>query len=193
MQFSPQRHNKWTRNGCFWGICWIWETWLHKLVPYDFQGKRLLNRQVYNELYTCEPFSFSGDAVPARGNTLCGLEVLRIVFPRDSTAARNEPIGHDKSSKWLAFKIFSSVFVYGLSLSLCLISFLSLCWFCLYHCLCHERRQLGSINPPNDRPLKVSPLRLKVNWPQIRGDVHCQYSWYSRTLEENNLFLEYIK
>ena len=159
----------------------------------NFQGKKLLNRQVYNELYTCEPFSFSGDAVPARGNTLCGLEVLRIVFPRDSAAARNEPIGHDKSSKWLAFKIFSSVFVYGLSLSLCLISFLSLCWFCLYHCLCHERRQLGSINPPNDRPLKVSPLRLKVNWPQIRGDVHCQYSWYSRTLEENNLFLEYIK
>ena len=183
-------------------------------MPYDFQGKKILNRQVYNELYTCEPFSFSGDAVPARRNTLCELEVIRIVFPRDSAAARNEPIGHDKSSKWLAFKIFSSVFVYGLSLSLCLIlslslsysrnetigldkwlafllfcflslcliSFLSLFWFCLYHCLCHERRQLGSINPPNDWPLKVSPLRLKVNWPQIRGDVHCQYSWYSKNI-----------
>ena len=92
----------------------------------NFQGKKLLNRQVYNELYTCEPFSFSGDAVPARRNTLCELEVIRIVFPRDSAAARNEPNGHDKSSKWLAFKIFSSVFVYGLSLSLCLILSLSL-------------------------------------------------------------------
>ena len=73
-------------------------------------------------------------------------------------------------------------FCYSVLLSLCLISFLSLCWFCLYHCLCHERRQLGSINPPNDWPLKVSPLRLKVNWPQIRGDVHCQYSWYSKNI-----------
>ena len=179
----------------------------------NFQGKKLLNRQVYNELYTCEPFSFSGDAVPARRNTLCELEVIRIVFPRDSAAARNEPNGHDKSSKWLAFKIhlFLSMvypclcvwfclchcltretrqsglingwpFCYSVLLSLCLISFLSLCWFCLYHCLCHERRQLGSINPPNDWPLKVSPLRLKVNWPQIRGDVHCQYSWYSKNI-----------
>ena len=125
----------------------------------NFQGKKLLNRQVYNELYTCEPFSFSGDAVPARRNTLCELEVIRIVFPRDSAAARNEPIGHDKSSKWLAFKIFSSVFVYGLSLSLCLIlslslsysrnetigldkwlAFLLFCFFCLcvwfHFCLC---------------------------------------------------------
>ena len=92
----------------------------------NFQGKKLLNRQVYNELYTCEPFSFSGDAVPARRNTLCELEVIRIVFPRDSAAARNEPIGNNKSSKWLAFKIFSSVFVYGLSFSLCLILSLSL-------------------------------------------------------------------
>ena len=44
---------------------------------------------------------------------MCGLEVLRIVFPRDSAAARNEPIGHDKSTQCLAFKTFSSFFVLG--------------------------------------------------------------------------------
>ena len=103
----------------------------------NFQGKKLLNRQVYNELYTCEPFSFSGDAVPARRNTLCELEVIRIVFPRDSAAARNEPNGHDKSSKWLAFKIH--LFLSMVYPCLCV-------WFCLCHCLTRETRPSGLIN-----------------------------------------------